>query len=134
MSPRKKVVSAQNRQVALCYIRLSFTRYEREEDIAAANVDDPDAKRSDAQKDKDSPERQRANIQLECDRRGWIPEWYSDTEGHKSGQSEKNRPGWLALKARLGDPDVVAIVANDLARLHRKGWTAKRPFTSCITF
>lgn len=34
--------------------------------------------------------------------------------------------GWrlqeLALKARLGDPDVTALVANDLARLHRKGW------------
>jgi hypothetical protein len=35
---------------------------------------------------------------------------------------EKNRPGWLALKARLGDPDVIALVANDLSRLHRKGW------------
>ena len=35
---------------------------------------------------------------------------------------EKNRPGWLALKARLNDPDVIALVANDLARLHRKGW------------
>src|SRR5215213_8393403 len=35
---------------------------------------------------------------------------------------EKNRPGWLALKARLDDSDVVALVANDLSRLHRKGW------------
>ena len=35
---------------------------------------------------------------------------------------EKNRPEWLRLKSRLGDPDVVALVANDLARLHRKGW------------
>lgn len=31
-------------------------------------------------------------------------------------------PPRLALKKRLGDPDVVAVVANDLARLHRKGW------------
>ena len=45
-----------------------------------------------------------------------------DADGHKTGTKEKNRPGWLAVKARLGDPDVVALVANDLSRLHRKGW------------
>ncbi len=28
----------------------------------------------------------------------------------------------MALKERLGDPNVVAVVANDLSRLHRKGW------------
>lgn len=89
------------RTVALCYVRLSMTR-----DVS----------------DLDSPERQRANIQAECDRRGWIPEWYEDAEGHKSGTQEENRPGWLALKARLADPDVAGIVANDLSRLHRKGW------------
>lgn len=47
-------------------------------------------------------------------------EWYADTTGHKSGRYEKNRPDWLALKARIGDPDVIAIIANDLSRLHRK--------------
>ena len=72
--------------------------------------------------DLNSPERQRANIKVECDRRGWQPEWYEDADGHKSGTKEENRPGWMALKARLHDPDVVAIVANDLSRLHRKGW------------
>jgi hypothetical protein len=56
------------------------------------------------------------------DQEGWKAEWYEDTEGHRSGMHEKNRPGWLALKARLADPDVVALVANDLSRLHRKGW------------
>src|SRR5205809_863176 len=89
------------RNVALCYVRLSYTR-------------DGD--------DTNSPERQRANIQALCERNGWIPEWYEDTKGHKSGRYEKNRPQWLALKARLSDPDVVGLVANDLARLHRKGW------------
>ena len=123
MAPRKKSASVVTRNVALCYVRLSYSRSEREEDKDKVNnVNDPNARRTDAQKDKDSPERQRANIQLECDRRGWVPEWYTDIDGHKSGQTEKNRPGWLALKSRLGDPDVVAIVANDLARLHRKGW------------
>ncbi|MEO1443625.1 MAG: recombinase family protein, partial [Chloroflexota bacterium] len=94
-----------NRHVALCYIRQSYTR---------------DAN------DTNSPQRQRANIQAVCDRYGWTPEWYVDAEGHKSGRNEKNRPSWLALKARLGDPDVVALVANDLARLHRKSWHVGR--------
>src|SRR5437773_114567 len=70
----------------------------------------------------DSPERQRANIQAACEQHGWKPEWYEDVEGHRSGTSEKNRPGWLALKRRLPDPDVTALVANDLSRLHRKSW------------
>lgn len=29
---------------------------------------------------------------------------------------------WLALKTRIADPDVVVLVANDLARIHRKTW------------
>ena len=90
-----------SRTTALCYIRQSYTR-------------NPN--------DMDSPERQEENIRRVCERNGWIPEWYRDTDGHKSGRYETNRPGWLALKARLGDPDVVAVVANDLSRLHRKGW------------
>lgn len=100
--PRKSKKSSQiERNVALCYVRKSWTRDE---------------------KDAISPERQRANIEAVCSRNGWIIEWYEDTTGHRSGMHEKNRPGWLALKARMSDPDVVAIVANDLARLHRKGW------------
>ena len=97
MSARKHQLSVP-RVVALCYIRQSYTR---------------DAS------DTNSPERQRANIQTVCDRNGWLPEWYEDAEGHKSGREVKNRPGWLALRQRLGDPDVVALVANDLSRLHR---------------
>jgi DNA invertase Pin-like site-specific DNA recombinase len=97
----KKQVELVHRITALCYVRLSLTRDES---------------------DLDSPERQRANILTACQKHGWTPEWYEDTEGHRSGTKEKNRPGWLALKARLGDPDVAAVVANDLARLHRKGW------------
>lgn len=100
MSPKKLDKKVQ-RTVALCYIRLSFTR-------------DAD--------DTNSPERQRANIQAVCERNGWTPEWYEDVGGHRSGRSEKGRPQWLALKARIGDADVIALVANDLSRLHRKGW------------
>jgi DNA invertase Pin-like site-specific DNA recombinase len=72
--------------------------------------------------DMNSPERQRANIQAVCDRNGWTPEWFEDVGGQHSCRSEKNRPEWLALKSRLRDLDIVALVANDLARLHRKGW------------
>ncbi len=98
---KKTTKKSQQAKVALCYVRQSFTR------------DDDD---------KNSPERQRANITAVIERKGWTPEWYEDVGGHKSGRQEKNRPAWLKLKARLGDPDVVALVANDLSRLHRKGW------------
>lgn len=98
---RQKKTNLVQRNVALCYIRKSWTRDET---------------------DQISPERQRDHILSVCQANGWQPEWYEDTEGHRSGMHEKNRPGWLALKQRLGDTDVVALVANDLARLHRKGW------------
>lgn len=100
MAPKKNPDQTEP-NIALCYIRQSRTQDEE---------------------DTNSPERQRANIQMVCDKFGWTPEWYSDTEGHKSGRHVKNRPEWLALNARIGDPDVVALIANDLARLHRKGW------------
>jgi DNA invertase Pin-like site-specific DNA recombinase len=101
----KRNMPAVERKIALCYVRQSITR-------------NPN--------DMDSPDRQRANIEGVCRAKGWIPEWYVDAEGHKSGTKENNRPGWLALQARLGDPDIVALVANDLARLHRKGWRVGR--------
>ena len=87
--------------IALCYVRQSVTR----------NADDTN-----------SPDRQKANIKAMCDKHGWVAEWYEDVDGHKSGRTIKNRPGWLKLQERLSDPDVTALVANDLARLHRKGW------------
>lgn len=105
--PAKKSAKSTSpiRTTALCYIRQSYTRDKN---------------------DINSPERQRANIQALCDRNGWVAEWYVDAEGHKTGTKETNRPYWMALKARLPDPDVVAIVANDLARLHRKAWHVGR--------
>lgn len=101
MPSKKKATKLPDRRVALCYVRQSQTRDEN---------------------DMDSPERQRENITLVCQQHGWTPEWYEDVDGHRSGTKVKNRPGWLALKARLSDPDVAALVANDLSRLHRKGW------------
>jgi DNA invertase Pin-like site-specific DNA recombinase len=93
------------RTTALCYVRQSLTR----------NLSDMD-----------SPERQRDNIERICEAKGWKAEFYQDADGHKSGTKEHNRPEWLRLQARLSDPDVVAVVANDLARLHRKGWRVGR--------
>lgn len=101
MKKKKASQKDEKRKVALCYVRQSFTR---------------------DGEDMDSPDRQKANIEAKCQQMGWTPEWYQDADGHKSGRYEKNRPGWLALKERLNDPDVVSLVANDLARLHRKGW------------
>ncbi len=95
---KQKQNTAPERRVALCYIRQSYTRDEE---------------------DTSSPERQRANIERIVERNDWIAEWYEDVGGHKSGRFEDNRPGWLNLKERLGDDDVVALIANDLSRLHR---------------
>lgn len=96
-----------DRKVALCYIRLSVTK---------------------EASDLTSPERQRANIQVACDKYGWIPEWYEDTLGHKSATKEDNRPAWLALKARLNDPDVIALVVNEQSRAMRNAWRAIKLF------
>lgn len=90
-----------NPNIALGYIRLS----------RSVNPDE-----------ENSPERQRANIISTCERYGWEYELYEDVGGHKSGTTEEGRHEWLKLKKRLGDSDVVALVANDMSRLHRKGW------------
>jgi DNA invertase Pin-like site-specific DNA recombinase/cell division septum initiation protein DivIVA len=102
MSSKKSTSQAQpRRHVALCYVRLSVTQTEDDEN---------------------SPERQIANCQEYCDFMGWKAEFYKDAEGHKSGTQEETRPQWLKLKTRIADPDVVALVANDLSRFHRKGF------------
>jgi DNA invertase Pin-like site-specific DNA recombinase len=86
------------RTVALCYIRQSVTKH--------AN-------------DMQSPDRQRAVIQAYCEKHGWTPEWYQDAEGHKSGRYEDNREQWLALKNRLTDSDIAALVVYDQSRVMR---------------
>lgn len=115
-----KKVSSVKRTVALCYVRQSFTRKIRDAETPE-QIFPPQY-----HLDMDSPERQRDNIERLCAAKGWTVEWYQDTEGHKSGTKEHNRPGWLALQERLNDADIVAVVANDLARLHRKGWRIGR--------
>lgn len=98
MSTQRSSVSVYHPNIALCYIRQSRTM--DEEDL-------------------NSPMRQRDNIERICERNGWTPEIYEDVGGHRSGTSEHQRPEWQQLKKRIGDPDVVALVANDLSRLHR---------------
>lgn len=109
----KKLTQSPTRNVALCYVRKSWTNKDK---------DDAEGNNEEHNLDLISPERQRSHIKAVCEANGWEMEWYEDVEGHRSGMFEKNRPGWLALKARLSDSDVIALVANDLARLHRKGW------------
>lgn len=99
--------------VALCYTRLSVTK---------------DAS------DLTSPARQRANLQAACDKYGWTPEWYEDAHGHKSATREENRPAWLALKARLRDPDVAALVVNEQSRAMRNAWRAIKLFEELPAF
>ena len=97
MNNRRK----QDANIALCYVRQSYTR---------------DAN------DMTSPERQRANIERVLEKNGYQAEWFEDVDGHKSGRHVNNRPGWLALSQRLQDDDIAVLIANDLSRLHRKGW------------
>jgi len=85
------------RKTALIYVRRSVVRDKRDEI---------------------SPERQRANCIAEAKRQGWEWEVYEDAEGHRSGRTER-RPGWLALKAQLDRPDVVAVIVESLARASR---------------
>jgi len=109
MPPKPSV----ERNVALCYIRLSVTK---------------DAS------DLTSPERQRSNIDAACRKYGWTPEWYEDAKGHKSATKEDNRPAWIALKTRLADPDVVAIVVNEQSRAMRNAWRAIKLFEELPTY
>jgi len=82
----------------LIYVRRSMVRYDE---------------------DRASPERQLANCVAVCQEKGWAYEVYEDAEGHRSGRSEKHRPGWRRLKAELSRTQVVAVVVNSLDRASR---------------
>lgn len=85
------------RQIAIVYTRLSFKT-----------------------KDDISPERQLELCSAEARRRGWTPEVHAELEGHRSGRSEKHRPEWVKVKEALASrDDVIALVANDTARVTR---------------
>jgi DNA invertase Pin-like site-specific DNA recombinase len=90
-----------SRTIALCYVRKSSNQ-----DVSV----------------RFDPEYQRANIQAVCEARNWTPIWFEDIENHQSALEENTRPGWLELKSHLGDVNVVALVANDLSRMHEKSW------------
>ncbi len=84
------------RRVALCYGRKSVVR----NDVDLISI-----------------ENQRQRVQAEAERRGLVVEWYEDVD--KSGRREDHRPGWLALKRRIGDPDVAAVIVYRLDRAAR---------------
>lgn len=50
----------------------------------------------------------------------WEPIIYEEPEGNRSGRTEKNRPQWKAALEQLRtDPQVVALICNDIARVSR---------------
>lgn len=96
--PKHRSQHATDRTVALCYLRKSVVR----DDAEYGSV-----------------EQQRAAVARVADERGWRAEWYEDADGHRSGRNERGRPRWLALRARIADPDVAAVVAHRMERFSR---------------
>ncbi len=73
--------SSVERKLALCYVRLSWTRNKS---------------------DLTSPERQRAIIEAVCQKNGWIPEWYEDAKGHKTAPRRITaQSGWSSRHGTL---------------------------------
>jgi DNA invertase Pin-like site-specific DNA recombinase len=64
-------------------------------------------------------ERQGVNILRVCEAHGWEPEWYEDVDEPGLEHLAGERLAWEALQERFGAPDVVALVADNLTRLHR---------------
>ena len=58
-------------------------------------------------------------VEQECAARGWIPEWYRDTQRHNSGRRESNRAAWSSLRKRISAPDVVAVIVATQDRASR---------------
>jgi len=100
-STKPSKTGPQEQGIALCYARKSVTQ-----------GDD----------DQISIERQKENMLARAMAMGLKYELYVDADGHKSGREEQNRPEWLKLKSRIGQPGVRALILNDLSRAHRRGW------------
>ncbi len=85
-----------SRRIALCYARKSVVR---------SGVDYV------------SIENQHAFVEAEAERRGFVCEWFEDVD--RSGRTERHRHGWLALKRRIADTDVAAVIVYRLDRAAR---------------
>jgi len=117
LSPQKNTPG-----LVIGYIRQSVTRL-----IAtSADVDAEEAAQTqaaDLKADRDSPDRQRANILAIAATHGLsVPTVFEDSKGHKSGASITNRPGWAAVEELIKAGKVSVLILNDLSRAHRKGW------------
>lgn len=66
-----------------------------------------------------SPAMQEAACRELAAAQGWTPEVYADAEGHRSGKSARNRPGWAKARARLDDADTVALIVYAYSRAFR---------------
>lgn len=65
-----------------------------------------------------SPAMQEQVCRDRCIAMGLAPEVYTDAEGHLSGQTDE-RPAWRRARARLGDPDVGALIVYAWNRAFR---------------
>jgi hypothetical protein len=70
-----------------------------------------------ATRNRDQIQEQKAHCLTICEQSGWSSELFEETKG--SGLSLDRRE-WLKVEARLSDPDVVALVVNDLSRVTRR--------------
>lgn len=93
------------RNIALCYLRNSVLSEDLTDKSGKAGINST------------TINRQRDNTGEVCRKRDWIPEFYIDAG--KSGRGTDERVDWQRLEQDLENPRVVAVVANDLSRLHR---------------
>lgn len=65
-----------------------------------------------------SPEMQADAVETRARALQLVPELYTDAEGWRSGRDE-NREAWQKLRARIGDPDVAAVIVYSWDRAVR---------------
>lgn len=65
-----------------------------------------------------SPELQEQACRAAAAPHHWMVEVHVDAEGHRSGKTA-NRPGWQAVRARLADPEVAALIVHSHDRAFR---------------
>lgn len=90
--------AAASRSTALLYIRKSLVKS--------------------TQSDPASPELQERECRARATQHGWVPELFTDVEGHNSGKTDR-RDGWQSLRARLHDPDIAAVIVYAWNRAFR---------------
>lgn len=111
--------------IAFGYVRQSYSRYALDDEPKPESLEGHSIERDSPPKgrhDSVSIDRQKHNIEVAAARGGYHVEWFIEEEGHRSGRDLSQRPEMTALLARLEQTGVRAVIANDMARLFRRGW------------